>query len=612
MLQVDNTSLHKETVERNLDEINGAEHPEISASTHQTNIENSMHAGVHAMRGSVYSREALEMEVADAKKSSVSFTFKNISYKNIIKDVSQSFKSGQMTAILGPSGAGKTTYLKIISGRKQKTMGKIVLNGQEIKQKELRKRVAYVHQEDHLYPMLTAKEMLSYTIRLKTPAEKNQDELAEKLLAEVGMAHVGDTLIGDPLEGVAGLSGGERKRLSVAQELVSRPEIIFLDEPTSGLDSYTSESLIIHLKNLARSGMLIVMTIHQPSSDIFHMFDNIIMMKNGQIAYSGSPKDCVQSLGAFGLPCPKYTNPADHLFRIINQLPPQQEKSEKLEEEGVDSLENMSKKFTLSSFLYETKVLLSRTVLCSIRNKKYLFAKLGHALFVSLITGMFLYDIPSKQAYQIETNVVGCYRTITMATFGTFSYGAISILFSDRKILIKEYGSNYYTFMPYFISKVLVDFMITCMHPFIGTPIIFYLSGIGSVAHLFGCLLLGATAHSLGVLMASLVDTSEIALAIFPAMSYFINMLTGTDVDPESIISGLSHLQYISPPRHAYNIMIKLHYAGRTDLSDRINGLVNEFVSIYTSMTILFITYIILIIAAGYCLKRKIMKLAQG
>ncbi|KAI5191097.1 hypothetical protein NEMIN01_1366 [Nematocida minor] len=541
------------------------------------------------------------------------FTFKDITYKGIIKKVTHSFKSGQMTAILGPSGAGKTTYLKVISGRKQKTTGEIILNGQEISQKELRKKIAYVHQEDHLYPSLTAKEMLVYTIRLKSPEEKNPEELADKLLAEVGMAHVKDTLIGDPLEGSAGLSGGERKRLSVAQELVSLPDTLFLDEPTSGLDSYTSESLIIHLKNLASLGMLVTMTIHQPSSDIFHMFDNIILMKNGYIAYAGSPTDLLLYLEKIGIPCPKYTNPADHLFRILDKMPKSAYPPIRLSgAEDTEAFDTNRPKTTLSSFLYEIKVLTSRTILCSVRNRKYLYAKCGHALFVAIITGLFLYNIPAKEAYQIETNVIGCYRTITMATFGSFSYGAISILFSDRKIFLKEYGSNYYTFLPYFISKLVVDFSITAMHPLVGTPIIFYLSGIGSISHIFGCLLLGATAHALGVLVSSFVETSEIALALFPALAYFINMLTGTDVEPDSILSGLKYLQYISPPRHAYNIMIKLHYQGDTTVSPRLKGLVDGFVSIRTSMITLFITYFVLITIAGYSLKRKVMQLTKG
>lgn len=545
------------------------------------------------------------------------FTFRDIAYKGIIKSITHSFKAGQMTAILGPSGAGKTTYLKIAAGRKKKTGGRIFLNGQEIKQKELRKRVAYVHQEDHHYPTLTAKEMLTYTVKLKLPNEKDPSGLADKLLSEMGMYHVKDTIIGDPLEGAAGLSGGERKRLSVAQELVSSSNSLFLDEPTSGLDSYTSESLIIHLKNLSKSGILVAMTIHQPSSDIFHMFDNIVIMKDGYIIYAGSPEESMEYMKQIGHECPKYTNPADHIFRVLNKIEPGiKNRSDKTFENIPDSEildDQFRKKTTFYTFLHEIKILISRTALCGIRNKKYIYAKCGNAISMALITGFFLYNIPAKEPHQIETNVIGCFRTLTMSTFGSFSYGAISILFSDRKIFLKEYSSNYYTFLPYFISKLFVDFLITAMHPIVGAPIIFYLSGIGTWHHIIGCLLLGATAHSLGVLVSSLVDTSEIALAIFPGLAYFINMLTGTDVDPDSIHFWLKPLQYVSPPRHAYNIMIKLHYRQTQEvLSPRLSALVNGFVSIQTSMLVLLLTYMVIISLAGYALKRKIKSLAKG
>lgn len=557
--------------------------------------------------------EGIEKNVKTRKDKHNKFTFKDIAYKGIIKNITHTFRGGEMTGILGPSGAGKTTYLKIVAGRKKKTGGSIFLNGQRIKQKELRKKVAYVHQEDNHYPSLTAKEMLMYTIQLKLPQENNPSELADRLLMDMGMYHIKDTIIGDPLEGKAGLSGGERKRLSVAQELVSCSDTLFLDEPTSGLDSYTSESLITHLKSLSKSGILVTMTIHQPSSDIFYMFDKIIIMKDGFIIYTGTPEESLEYMESIGHACPKYTNPADHIFRVLKELP-ERKREKKPEETGeTEGMGLISRKRTVRETVHELKVLLSRTILCSLRNKKYIYAKLGHALFVAFITGLFLYNIPSKEPHQIETNVIGCYRTITMATFGSFSYGAISILFSDRKIFLKEYGSNYYTFLPYFVSKLVVDFMITAMHPLIGIPIIFYMAGIGSTFHVLGCLLLGATAHALGVLVSSLVDTSEIALAVFPGVAYFINMLTGTDVDPESIISWLGYLQYVSPPRHAYNIMIKLHYGNTGEvLSPRVSSLVNGFVSIGTSMAILFITYIILITLTGYSLKYRVKTLAKG
>ncbi|KAI5173185.1 hypothetical protein NEFER03_2145 [Nematocida sp. LUAm3] len=545
------------------------------------------------------------------KSPEIKFSFENIQFKSVLKNVSNSLHSGKMTAILGPSGAGKTTLLKIISGRKQKTSGRIILNKKELSEKRIRKNTAFVHQENHLLPTLTVEEMLLYTIMLKAPKEKNPEALKNKLLETLHLSHVKKSIIGDSLDESSGISGGERKRLSVAQELISMPGILFLDEPTSGLDSHTSESLILHLKALANKGLLVAMTIHQPSSEIFSLFDNIILMRKGSIIYSGTVTECLEYLKELNFECPQYTNPADHLFRVLDHLPHDQNKVIETPEEPIYK-QIVYPKHTLSDMIRETRILISRNFLCSFRNKKYVIAKFAQAFLMAVITGLLMYNIPAQLDYQKETNVHGCFWAVCMGVFGSFSYGAISILFLDKKIVIKEYGSNYYTFLPYFIAKVTVDFIITCVHPFIAVPFIFFCAGIGGIFHVLSCALLAGVGHALGLLVSSFVETSDIALAIFPGVVYPINMLTGNTVDTESIVPWLRSLQYISPTRHVFNIMIKLHYKDRTDLSPKVQSMVSSFVSVYASIFTLILFYIILISLTGISLKRRMDMQAKG
>ncbi|KAI5180086.1 ATP-binding cassette, subfamily G (WHITE), eye pigment precursor transporter [Nematocida sp. AWRm80] len=520
-------------------------------ATNTQQIENSASVDETAHGTVDFHTESLQSIGKKSSKKAGKFVFESIGYKTILKNVTDTLYGGKMTAILGPSGAGKTTLLKIISGRKQKTSGRFILNGKEQTAKKMRKATAYVHQENHLYSTLRVGEMLLYTIKLKAPKLKNPEKLADVLLEKLGLLHIKNSFIGDPIEGTAGISGGERKRLSVAQELISMPGILFLDEPTSGLDSYTSESLVLHLKNLTARGLMVAMTIHQPSSDVFNMFDNVIVLNKGAIVYSGTIPDCLTYVESLGYPCPQYTNPADHIFRVLDHLPPMQRVSTPLDNQ-IEREEIMtSKKTTAMGVLHETSILIKRNLLCGVRNKKYVFAKMAQALLIAIVTGILLYNIPAQNAEVQETNTLGCFWAISMAMFGSFSYGAISVLFSDRKIFIKEYGSSYYSFVSYFIAKVFVDFLITCVHPLISVPIIFICARIGSFYHILTCILLGAVGHSFGVLMSSSVDNSEVALAIFPGIVYPINMLTGTAVDPESIPAPLMFLQYLSPNRHA-------------------------------------------------------------
>ncbi|OAG28851.1 hypothetical protein NEDG_00990 [Nematocida displodere] len=536
------------------------------------------------------------------------FSFEDIAYKNVLHSVSNSLESGKMTAILGPSGAGKTTLLKIISGRKRQTRGVISSNGHKLSSKQIRKQTAYVHQENHLLPLLKVKEMLEYTIKLKAPKEEDPGALADTLLKTLDLYHVKDTRIGDPIQGSSGISGGEMKRLSVAQELISMPNTLFLDEPTSGLDSKISESLLLHMKNLARSGMLVALTIHQPSSDIFHMFDNIILMRSGNIIYSGSVPNCIVYLEQLGHPCPKYTNPADHIFRVFEHFPSSPTHMYAGEQTKVPKHRTVRhKKTTYTQIARETRIIISRNFICGVRNKKYLLAKVSQAMVIGMVTSILLYNIPGQIDHQQETNTLGCFWAISMGIFGSFSYGAVSVLFSDRKLFIKEYSSNYYSFTAYFIAKVVVDFIITCVHPLVAVPMILLSARIGSIMHIVTCLLLGAVGHSLGLMVASLLDSVEIALAVFPAVVYPINMLTGTAVDTESIVKPLKFVQYLSPTRHAYNIMVKLHYRGETDVSPKIESQLRTFLSIEESFCVLLCGYVVLILLASFFLKRKVL-----
>lgn len=564
--------------------------------------------------------------------SEFTFTFENIRYKNVIKGVSQKIEGGKMTAILGPSGAGKTTLLKIISGRKKKSSGVIHIGGKAFSEKVIRKKAAFVHQESDLISSLTVKEMLVYTIRLRRPEEINPDALAESLLRKLGLSHVKNSLIGEPIAKKTSISGGERKRVSIALELVSMPQILFLDEPTSGLDSYTTESLIFHLKNLADKGLLIAMTIHQPSSEVFSMFDNVIFMSKGNIVYSGPPEMCISYLESLGLSCPQYCNPADYIFRVLDQMPPiytsftdstlqapiETENTTENIIENTNVIENTNttaikkrRKRSFRKILQETRILMSRTLLCGARTKKYFIAKIFQAMVMAIVTGGLMYNIPGRKDYQIETNVCGCFWAISMGIFGSFSYGAITVLFVDRKMFLKEYGSNYYSFYSYFIAKVAVDFLVTSIFSLFGVPFIFLLTRIGSPLHLFACFCLSAVAHALGFFVGSFTDSSEVALVVFPGIVYPINFLTGNTVDTESIISWLKHIQYISPTRHLYNIMIKLHYANEKNISPRIQSLLDTFISVQGSFIFLILTYLILISSACLIMKRNVLQHAK-
>ena len=225
-------------------------------------------------------------------------------------------------SIIGASGAGKTTLLNYLSGRLisqnlEKT-GQIFVNGVD------RDRVrgfssysAYVQQDDILFQTMTVRECLEFAAKLKLKGTMEEKmERVDSIISELRLTKCQHTKIGGPL--IKGISGGERKRTSIGVELITDPNLIFLDEPTTGLDSFTATSVMETLKDLAKSGRTIVQTIHQPNSDIFEMFDKLMLLAKGKVIYFNNAEFAVDYFSNIGYKCPELSNPADYFMSIMS------------------------------------------------------------------------------------------------------------------------------------------------------------------------------------------------------------------------------------------------------------------------------------------------------
>ncbi|XP_012696881.2 ATP-binding cassette sub-family G member 5 [Clupea harengus] len=234
--------------------------------------------------------------------------------RQILNDVSFHVESGQLMGILGNSGSGKTTLLDAIAGRIGNTgslQGDVFINGRKLKTEQSQDCFSYVLQSDNLLSYLTVEETLMFTaqLALKRHSTEAIRKKVSAVMAELSLGHVAHCVIGGRI--FPGISGGERRRVSIAGQLLQDPKVILLDEPTTGLDSMTANQIVVLLAELARRGRIVIVTIHQPRSELFRVFSRIAIMSLGELVFCGEPGQMVDFFSGLGYECPEYCNPFD-------------------------------------------------------------------------------------------------------------------------------------------------------------------------------------------------------------------------------------------------------------------------------------------------------------
>lgn len=264
---------------------------------------------------------------------SVSISFTDINFtvtdrntgqqKTILHGASGLASPGRLLAIMGPSGAGKSTLLDVLAGNMYDGAmeGQMLVNGDPIQRSRFQKVSCYVQQKDVLMSSATVREALMTSALLRLPLSISYEEKkarVEAVMKELDLTTCADTLIGDESIGLKGISGGQKRRVSVGIELVKDPRVIFLDEPTSGLDSEMALNTIDALAKLASRGRTVVCTIHQPNSDITDYFDDFMLLAAGRVMYSGPWPGAVSHFEGCGYRCPMYKNPTDYFMRVVS------------------------------------------------------------------------------------------------------------------------------------------------------------------------------------------------------------------------------------------------------------------------------------------------------
>ncbi|KAG2488029.1 hypothetical protein HYH03_013335 [Edaphochlamys debaryana] len=245
--------------------------------------------------------------------------------KHLLTNVTGVARPSRVSVLLGPSGAGKSTLLDVLAAndiRGVTVKGRVEVDGANRNPNTWRDICSFVQQQDMLMPSATVREALTTAALLKLPYSLPQaQKLArvQSVMEELMLVRCADAMIGDAAAGIKGISGGQKRRVSMGIELVKDPRVLLLDEPTSGLDSETALQVAVTMRQLARQGRTVMATLHQPSSDMGEMFDDLVLMAGGRAVYVGPWGAATDFFGRNGFACPRFKNPPEHFLSILNR-----------------------------------------------------------------------------------------------------------------------------------------------------------------------------------------------------------------------------------------------------------------------------------------------------
>ncbi|KAJ1408943.1 P-loop containing nucleoside triphosphate hydrolase [Sesbania bispinosa] len=240
--------------------------------------------------------------------------------RKLLNGLSGYAEPNRIMAVIGPSGSGKTTLLDALAGILPPNVsmtGNVLLNG--TKRSTGCRDITYVTQEDYFLGTLTVRETLTYAAYLRLPANKTKNEIDKvvtKTLDEMGLQDIANSRLGN--WHLRGISNGEKRRLSIGIELLTQPHIMFMDEPTSGLDSAAAFYVILSLRSIAHDGRIVICSIHQPSSEVFSLFDDLVILAGGETVYFGETTMAIKFFAHAGFPCPTRKNPPEHFLRCVS------------------------------------------------------------------------------------------------------------------------------------------------------------------------------------------------------------------------------------------------------------------------------------------------------
>lgn len=518
--------------------------------------------------------------------------------RTILNGITGMASPGEILAILGPSGSGKSTFLNALAGRLQghTLTGTVLANNKKLS-KPVQKRTGFVTQDDVLYPHLTVRETLIFCSLLRLPvtlSKKEKISIAESVISELGLQKCENTIIGNTF--MRGVSGGERKRVSIAHEMLVNPSLLILDEPTSGLDSTAAHRLVTTLASLAQKGKTIITSMHQPSSRVYQMFDSVLLLSEGRCLYHGKASEAMNYFESVGFKPAFAMNPADFLLDLANGVCQVDGLSERekpnIKQTLVSSYNNLlgpkvkdacmddntnktlalnqnpthSKECrrrcgggsSLSTWFNQFSILLQRS-LKERKHESFNILRVFQVIAAALLAGSMWWH----SNYRDIQDRLGLLFFFSIF-WGVFpSFNAVFAFPQERAIFVKERASGMYTLSSYFMARIVGDLPMELILPTVFLLVAYWMAGLNRELGAFiltWLVLIGYVLVSQGLglaLGAAIMDAKKASTIVTVTMLAFV--LTG-GFYVHKMPHFLAWIKYISTTFYSYKLLINVQY----------------------------------------------------
>lgn len=486
---------------------------------------------------------------------------------------------GRLLAVLGGTGSGKSSLLNALAGRLPKggcLEGEVLADGQPLTE-AFRSNCGYVMQDDVLFSNLTVQETLEFAASIRLPASVSvatKQQLVADAMASLGLTGVADTLVGNAW--VRGVSGGERKRVHIASEVLANQGLLFADEPTSGLDAFQAHNIVAALRALAGDGRTVVATMHQPRSSIWALFDHLLVLSEGRTLYHGPAADAPGHFAAAGYACPPGYNPADLILDVTSrdhrtpesqaaterrvQLladlyalrpaaePSQPEDSGSTAPPRQPQAASGTRRFA-NSAPREFWLLLGRAWRQSSRARLEQIISTVQTVFVAAMLAWLWSGMSQSEPGGVQDEVGVLFMCVVTTAMNVMMGALISFTF-DKPTVDRECAARAYRMLPYYLSRLACDTPLRAGQGLLFSAVIYYAVGLNPRASAFFifCALIvciGLAGQALGMAV-SVALPMAIAMAVAPFIVIFLMLFSGFYVNDATLPAVLRWIKYIS------------------------------------------------------------------